>query len=213
MLVKEVRYPYQYRCKVTADNGPEYSEVVCVIKPAVLTVSVDPVTVEAEIGETVVFTATAENAKGTVGYQWEYRTTEEGEWKNCTFTGNKTASLSVLVKEVRYPYQYRCKVTDENGSAYSDIVSISRLPYFTIEDVKYLILEDRVSLRIVSYEGNSSTVIIPQAPKEGYIVTEVGADAFAGNTSLTSITLPNTITVIGARAFKGCTNLSSMNTH
>jgi len=44
----------------------------------------------------------------------------------------------------------------------------------------------------------------------GMTVTKIGDDAFAGNTTITSIDLPDTITIIGKRAFKGCTLLCEM---
>jgi len=42
-------------------------------------------------------------------------------------------------------------------------------------------------------------------------LTAVAANAFAGTTTLTSITLPDGLTTIGANAFKGCTGLTTMN--
>ncbi len=45
----------------------------------------------------------------------------------------------------------------------------------------------------------------------GADVTKISADAFADNTTLTSVFLPNKIKTIGARAFKGCTKLASVN--
>ncbi|MCQ2572424.1 MAG: leucine-rich repeat protein [Treponema sp.] len=54
------------------------------------------------------------------------------------------------------------------------------------------------------YNGNQEKVIIPDS------VTEIGADAFRGSTSLSSVTIPNAVTKIGRTAFYGCTSLSSI---
>ena len=56
---------------------------------------------------------------------------------------------------------------------------------------------------------------------DGMPVTEIGKSplaedeqgVFEGNTTITSIELPNGITKIGERAFKGCSNLSTMTTY
>lgn len=42
-------------------------------------------------------------------------------------------------------------------------------------------------------------------------VTKIGEDAFQDNTTITSVTIPDSVTEIGANAFAGCTNLTSVN--
>ena len=44
----------------------------------------------------------------------------------------------------------------------------------------------------------------------GLTVTSIGADAFENNTSLTSVTIPNSVTSIGVVAFEYCTSLFSV---
>ena len=52
-------------------------------------------------------------------------------------------------------------------------------------------------------------VVIP-ASYNGKPVTEIGERAFARCTSLTSVTIPDSVTVIGESAFAGCTSLTSV---
>lgn len=63
---------------------------------------------------------------------------------------------------------------------------------------------------ITNYSGNIS---IPETVSNGgttYTVTGIYADAFLGCDGLTSVTLPQGITVIGEEAFKGCTALTAI---
>jgi len=54
------------------------------------------------------------------------------------------------------------------------------------------------------------TLVIP-ANLHGRTVTQIASYAFANQTSLTSIALPDTLTTIGNNAFQNCTNLTSIN--
>lgn len=55
-----------------------------------------------------------------------------------------------------------------------------------------------------------SELIIPSEHKK-LPVKEIAADAFANNTDITAITIPDSITAIGHGAFVGCTNVTEVN--
>ena len=55
-------------------------------------------------------------------------------------------------------------------------------------------------------------IVIPRYI-DGYIVRDIGDNAFSRCTSLESITIPNTVVSIGYEAFLSCTNLASLTFH
>ena len=58
---------------------------------------------------------------------------------------------------------------------------------------------------LVSYIGKAESLTV----KEG--TTAIGANAFGGNTTITTVNLPSTVKEIGVAAFKGCTALTTIN--
>lgn len=65
------------------------------------------------------------------------------------------------------------------------------------------------TVTITKYTGTESTVILPSTINS-WPVTKIGEDAFQDNTTITSVTIPDSVTEIGANAFAGCTNLTSV---
>lgn len=66
------------------------------------------------------------------------------------------------------------------------------------------------TVTITKYTDTESTVILPSTINS-WPVTKIGEDAFQDNTTITSVTIPDSVTEIGANAFAGCTNLTSVN--
>lgn len=62
---------------------------------------------------------------------------------------------------------------------------------------------------ITKYNGTDTVVVIP-AEINGITVETIGKDAFGGH-NITSVTIPASVTEIGSNAFAGCTNLTSVN--
>ena len=206
---------WQFRCLVTAENGSAATNAVHYVRPAVIATA-SPEVAELTATQQAVFTVTTEYATGTISYQWQYSADEGANWRTLGGTSSKTDTLTINAIDAYLTWQFRCLVTAENGSAASNAVHFVR-PTGFIEDygtytITYTILENG-NVSVTGYTGNADTITIPTNPRTGYTVTEIGEEAFMGNTSLVSITLPNTVTAIRARAFKGCVNLGTMNTH
>lgn len=66
------------------------------------------------------------------------------------------------------------------------------------------------TVTITKYTGKESTVILPSTISI-WPVTKIGEDALKDNTTITSVTIPANVTEIGSNAFAGCTNLTSVN--
>ena len=61
---------------------------------------------------------------------------------------------------------------------------------------------------LVCYLGNATELTLPTDYNgENYVIA---ADAFYGNRTITSVTIPNSVTSIGGSAFFGCTGLTSI---
>ena len=59
---------------------------------------------------------------------------------------------------------------------------------------------------LVEYRGAGGDVVIP-----GDLgITEIGKEAFRENGTLTSVVIPEGVTIIGESAFRKCTNLAAI---
>ena len=74
----------------------------------------------------------------------------------------------------------------------------------------YEINSDNGSVSITNYPTDAIGAIEIPATIDGRSVTSIGWVAFAGCTSLTSITIPNSVTSIGELAFNICSSLTSI---
>ena len=60
---------------------------------------------------------------------------------------------------------------------------------------------------VISYKGMGETIDIPAKDGEGNDIIAIGPSAFKGLDTITSVSLPATLTTIGESAFEGCTGL------
>ena len=94
------------------------------------------------------------------------------------------------------------------------LTSVLTAQTFTFEGLEYWIIDDN-SVKVCQQDCSaiSGTVNIPSAVtynNNTYSVNAIGDYAFIECTSLTSVTIPNSITSIGRSAFSGCSGLTSI---
>ncbi len=122
---------YQFLCRVTNGAGEKvYS------KSATLTVT--SFIVSQPKDKTVAPGVKAKFSVEAVGtdvtYQWQYKTPSGTSWKNTTFSGCTTDTLIVTPKDSHNGYQYRCKVTRDGVTAYSNAakLTVKEIPTATV---------------------------------------------------------------------------------
>ena len=70
-------------------------------------------------------------------------------------------------------------------------------------------LDDDGNATITKYNGNVSSIIIPEK-LDGHTVVKIGNSVFENRTELVSVMLPDTVSKIGYSAFRNCENLKTV---
>lgn len=78
-----------------------------------------------------------------------------------------------------------------------------------VAQAQFLFTTNNGAVTITGYTNSSATLIIP-ASLNGYPVTAIGPSAFMDNETITTISLPNTVTNIGTNAFYECPYLTGI---
>ena len=83
---------------------------------------------------------------------------------------------------------------------------------FAAQDGDYTYTESGGNATITAYTGAGGAISIPATlGVEGYPTVAIGDNAFFVNTTLTSVTIPDSVTSIGNQAFFNCNGLISVN--
>ena len=91
---------------------------------------------------------------------------------------------------------------------YRWITALFLLALPAVVHAQFTVVTNYNLITITGYTGPGGAVVIPVLI-DGYAVVDIGSNAFAYTTSLTSITIPGNVTNVGSYAFAYCTNLTS----
>ncbi len=135
---------------------------------------------------------------------------QEQEQEEDTTAGH-THDFSVLCFD-KDGHWYQC-ACEENGPATPHTIQDRACDCgyrLDSEGLKFSLVNDQYYKVTDIGECTDKIVVIP-AYHEGLPVTRIGLSAFAHNTDIVAVMLPETITAIENRAFWGCENLKSIN--
>ena len=105
----------KYTVKVQQRNN--YSDSTYTLRVKAPGITQQPTSVTVPVGNVAKFSVETYGV-APFTYQWQYRKNSSDTWKTSGQSGNKTATLSVATTVGLHGYQFRCVVTDGNGTKY-----------------------------------------------------------------------------------------------
>ena len=209
-LVTKKKSTFIYRCRLTGEDGSIiYTDEVVMKIPAVIEVQPEDYVAD-DLREYAAFRIFSSNAKSL---RWQVSKDGGETWYNCVAgTGVGTRDFEIKVTTNTVNYLYRCRVRGWNSpDVYSDVVKIAPT-FFAVEGIFYKPLSEDEAV-VIGYAGEDEELVVPMnVENEGqtYTVSGIGAKAFYGKNTLTSVEIPSTVTEIGDYAFRYCSALKKL---
>ncbi len=137
-----------------------------------------------------------------------------GEWKvekhaTCQENGIKARKCTVCKKSQDAEIDKANGYHNYGDDTVCDVEGCGYQSHFTV-GLSYTLSADELYYTLAGKGSTQATDIIVPESYMGLPVQEVKSSAFLGNAALTSITLPDTVTVIGNNAFNGCSALTNI---
>lgn len=136
---------------------------------------------------------------------WGFGTVSSGELHDAVYNGGNHIKIDPGsdAEESTHNFIIRLDLTNwdwdtKTGATFTVTVAAATKKFFF----------DETTGTITGYDGTDTVVVIP-SKINGFTVETIGNAAFR-DSSVTSVTIPASVTEIGSNAFAGCTNLTSV---
>ncbi len=196
---------YLYRCVIKDAYGQQQtSDAALLTVGAELKITAQPTDLLTAPGS-VNFTVKATGDGLT--YQWYYSKDGGQTWVKSTAASAKTAAITVNARKEIGGYLYRCTVTDCYGRQVT-----SEAALLTVADYSLGLdfAQNGNTYTVTGIGTCTDTDLVIPSEYNGLPVAAIGENAFSECMSLTSVTIPDSVTSIGEWAFSGCTGLTSV---
>ena len=133
---------------------------------------------------------------------------------SLTACQNKEASVTDTVQTAPAPLsakQMQDYTDDPETAEKIDLLRATFAELLPSPEMDFDVAETENGVTVTGYRGTATAVRIPESVG-GKPVTSIGDGAFANNTALTALYLPNSVTAIGTGILAGCTALSALRT-
>ena len=136
MTARTTYLSYLWKCVLTDGDGNQVETAIVQIKTAEpakgVVITAQPEDQFSDVGKRIYFTVEAENVST---YQWQYSTDDGATWRNTSFEGAQTASLTMLARSTYYPYLWKCVMKNADGVAVETNAVQIKLPVPTTDVV------------------------------------------------------------------------------
>lgn len=203
---------------ITNDGGFKAECRVTVYEP--LTVTVQANHEKNSTGNTIVWTIDTKNLIGEARYD-AVTLTKDGTSMAVSCDGN----VVKLENAAAGTYELKVQISDlgsegDTAENASTVIVADSIEFQTDSaQFTYVIKEgafedgtDGAAIRLADTSVSLSELTVPKTVN-GVAVYRIDTEAFMGMSSLTSVSLPDTVVVIGARAFKNCTKLTKITSY